>query len=133
MRKLIASHMETFDFPQMNPNCVERRDSVVAPQALHLMNNGMVFRLAEHFATRVKGEVGSKPEQQVERVYLIALSRPPSPKELSLGVTALKTLFENWTSQPIHGGLPNPESLRQKALTDYCHAIINSADFLYVD
>lgn len=133
MRKLIASHMETFDFPQMNPNCIERRDSVVAPQALHLMNNGMVFRLAEHFATRVKEEVGSNSKQQVERVYLIALSRPPTPKELSLGMSSLQTLFENWTNQPYLGGLPNPESLRQKALTAYCHAIINSADFLYVD
>ncbi len=133
MRKLIASHMETFDFPQMNPNCIERRDSVVAPQALHLMNNGMVFHLAEQFAIRVKGEVGTDTKQQVERIYLIALGRPPKPNELSMGIKALRSLFEKWTKQPSHGGLPHPDSLQQKALTAYCHAIINSADFLYVD
>ena len=48
----------TFDFPQMNPNCIERRDSTVAPQALHLMNNGMVQQLAEQFAQRVLARSG---------------------------------------------------------------------------
>ena len=42
-----------FDFPQMNPNCLERRDSTVAPQALHLMNNGMVAIWPSSFARRV--------------------------------------------------------------------------------
>ena len=46
-RKQLPTHLESFDFPQMNPNCLERRDSTVAPQALHLMNNGMVQQLAE--------------------------------------------------------------------------------------
>jgi len=55
-RKQIATHLETFDFPPMNPNCLERRDSTVAPQALHLMNNGMVDQLAEQFAQRVSRE-----------------------------------------------------------------------------
>src|SRR5262249_1095161 len=41
-RKHVATHLENFDFPPMNPNCLERRDSTVAPQALYLMNNGMV-------------------------------------------------------------------------------------------
>ena len=36
-RKQLPTHLETFDFPQMNPNCIERRDSTVAPQALHLL------------------------------------------------------------------------------------------------
>ena len=47
LRKQIPTHLETFDFPQMNPNCIERRDSTVAPQALHLLNNAMVDQLAE--------------------------------------------------------------------------------------
>ena len=46
-RKQLPTHLENFDFPQMNPNCLERRDSTVAPQALHLLNNGMVEQLAD--------------------------------------------------------------------------------------
>src|SRR5262249_33634500 len=32
MRKQLPTHLENFDYPQMNPNCVERHDSIVAPQ-----------------------------------------------------------------------------------------------------
>src|SRR5207253_2440040 len=81
LRKQLPTHLESFDFPQMNPNCIERRGSTVAPQALYLMNNGMVYQLAEHFARRVCREAGADPAKQVERAYWIALSRPPGEEE----------------------------------------------------
>ena len=67
MRKTLPTHLENFDYPQMNPNCLERRDSMVAPQALHLMNNGMVLELAEQFAGASSHEAGPTPAAQVER------------------------------------------------------------------
>jgi hypothetical protein len=123
-RKQIATHLENFDFPQMNPNCVERRDSTVAPQALHLFNNGMVQRLAEAFAERVRREAGADQDRQIERVYLIALSRPPSAEEVRLGREALGRLALQWTAAG---------QTEAKALASYCHAVVNSANFLYVD
>src|SRR5262249_28349409 len=95
-RKQLPTHLESFDYPHMNPNCLERRESTVAPQALHLMNNGMVHQLAEHFATRVRREAGTDPIKQIERIYLIALSRPPSNEEKELGVAALKKFADTW-------------------------------------
>src|SRR5206468_3605403 len=96
-RKQIPTHLENFDFPQMNPNCVERRDSTVAPQALHLMNNGMVHQIAEAFARRVIRDIGSDPTKQVERVYLIAQGRLPSDEEKKVGEEAIGRLVEQWT------------------------------------
>ncbi len=132
LRKKLATHMENFDFPQMNPNCVERRDSLVAPQALHLMNNGMVFELAEHFAQRVLRDVGNAAAEdfarQVDEVYWIALSRGPSDDELEIGIEALNQLATNWSKT-----ITDAESVRVKALSAYCHAIMNSAGFLYID
>ena len=61
------THLETFDFPQMNPNCLERRDSTVAPQALHLMNNGMVEQLAARVRQARAPRGGRRPGEQVER------------------------------------------------------------------
>jgi cytochrome c553 len=127
-RKVVPTHLENFDFPQMNPNCIERRDSTVAPQALYLMNNGTVQRLAEDFARRVRREAGTEPAKQLEWVYAIALSRPPSEDEKQLGLTALSWLSNTWRKQ-----LPSQEEASLKALTTYCHAILNSAAFLYVD
>ena len=123
----------------MNPNCIERRNSTVAPQALHLMNSGMVQQLAEHFAERVHREAGTDPADQVAKVYWIALSRPPTDEEKEVGVDALARLSATWAkynatvprlSQPGHAGR---DAADRKALVTFCHAIMNSAAFLYVD
>lgn len=127
-RKVVATHLENFDFPQMNPNCVQRRESTVAPQALHLMNNGMVQGLAADFARRVRRQAGTDPARQVEWVYLTSLGRPPNEKEKTASQTALAGLTAAWNKQ-----LPDPDAAALQALTTYCHTILNSAAFLYVD
>jgi hypothetical protein len=133
LRKQLATHLESFDFPQMNPNCLERRDSMVAPQALHLMNNGMVLELAEHFATRVIRDFGSDVSKQIEGVYLIALSRPPDDIELRVGQELLSQLRTDWMKSPSGESQIDAAAAQSKALTAYCHAIMNSAAFLFVD
>jgi hypothetical protein len=132
-RKQIATHLENFDYPQMNPNCLERRDSTVAPQALHLLNNGMVQQLAEHSAQRVKREVGDDRAKQIERVHLIALSRSPNDEEKKVGIEAISSLTEKWEQHLVKIGKPDKDAAGLKALTSYCHAIVNSAGFMYVD
>jgi hypothetical protein len=59
-------------------------------------------------------------------VYLIALSRPPSAEELQVGTEALAKLAERW--RPGAG-----QGAGERALATYCHALMNSAGFLYVD
>jgi hypothetical protein len=130
-RKALPTHLENFDYPQMNPNCVERRDSTVAPQALHLMNNGMVQLLAEHFAKRVAAEAGADPAKRVEMVYMIALSRSPSDEEKRLALDTLAKLTGQWTKQLT--GKPDADAAGLKAVATFCHAVVNSAGFLYVD
>jgi len=132
-RKQILTHLENFDYPQMNPNCVERRESIVAPQALHLMNTAMVHNLAEHFAQRISMHAGADPSKQIERVYLSALSRLPSDEEKRIGLNAMAKLTEQWTKQLADPGKADKEAAGLKALTTYCHTIMNSAGFLYVD
>jgi mono/diheme cytochrome c family protein len=131
-RKQLPTHLETFDAPTLNPNCLGRRESTVAPQALYLMNNGMVQRLAEDFAERVRREAGTDPSSQVERVYLIALGRPPSAEEKKIGVEALRQLADAWINQSA-AGKSDRDAAGLKALASYCHACVNSAAFLYVD
>lgn len=110
--------MAAFDYPEMGPNCVSRSTSTVSPQSLLLMNNERVRHLAGAFAERIESETLSG---QVSEVYRLALSREPTPREKKLGVEALTKLKSNWDGD---GG---------RALTAYCHALLNSAAFLYVD
>lgn len=126
LRKQMATHREYFDFPQMNPNCLERRDSMVAPQALYLMNNTMVLNLAEQFASRVEREAGADLGQQVERVYKMALNRLPTDEEKQLGLAAIGELTTEAAKTAA-------DTAAHQALAAYCHAVINSASFLFID
>ncbi|MBL8223450.1 MAG: DUF1553 domain-containing protein, partial [Bryobacterales bacterium] len=67
------SLLDTFDQPFMNPNCVERGQSVVSSQALHLMNSDLVRENARFMAGRIADAVGDQPGAQIERAYLLAL------------------------------------------------------------
>lgn len=121
-RTQIPSMMDTFDYPQMGPNCLVRNVSTVSPQSLMLMNNGHVRDLAASFATRVLSEFEGKSwESQIDSVYQFALSRLPTDDERRLGVEALQQLDAHWQGEPA------------KALETFCHAIFNSAEFIYID
>ena len=56
-RKELPTLLESFDFPQMTPNCIERVHTTVASQALNLMNDTWVRQLAGAFARRVASDV----------------------------------------------------------------------------
>jgi hypothetical protein len=117
----------------MNPNCVDRRDSIVAPQALHLMNTGMVQELSEGFAQRIAQHAGTDPVRQIELAYWVALGRAPTDEEKDIGLGALRKLTLKWGEELAKAGKPDQGAAALKALTTYCHTIMNSAAFLYVD
>ena len=133
LRKQPPSLLESFDLPAMNPNCLQRSESLVAPQALHLLNDTAVREMAAQFADRMLQVAGDKPDQQVQRLYWTALSRPPSVEEQDACLQMLAKLAEKWAAQLEATGKPsNPEAAR-KALTTLCHTVMNSAVFLYID
>jgi mono/diheme cytochrome c family protein len=130
-RTQIPTLLENYDYPQMGPNCIQRGESLVAPQALHLMNNKMVHQLAEYFADRVRSEVGDERSAQVESVFLRSFGRRPTPAESAAAVDALEQLANRWTHENTNAD--NETAGARQALITYCHAIMNLAEFLYVD
>ncbi|MBT6485918.1 MAG: DUF1553 domain-containing protein [Planctomycetaceae bacterium] len=124
-RTEIPTMLHTFDYPEMGPNCVARSVSIVSPQSLMLMNNKRVRELAAAFAVHVE-ELSDERDKNdrgamVDRVYQLALSRSPSENERRLGIATLKKLETTWKGD------------RRRALETYCHTILNSAAFVYVD
>ena len=121
-RTEIPTMMDTFDYPQMGPNCVARSVSTVSPQSLILMNNSRVRFLAGAVADRVRALAAKESAtEHVDWTYRLILSREANRTERELGVAALAQLADAWPAQP------------EKALETYCHTILNSAAFLYVD
>ena len=130
-RKEMPTVLETFDLPQMNPNCEQRVNSTVAQQALYLLNNTMVRQLGNHFAKRVSQQ-SLDPQVQVTLAYVYALSRHPSEEERELGVEAVLQLTEQW-KEHLAKSSDKTTDAAEKALATFCHTILNSAEFLYID
>jgi len=123
--------LDNFDLPQMNPNCTKRNESIVAPQALHLLNSRRIHQLAAVFADRVLEKVGENDRKQVEHAYLLAISRPPRKLELETALDGLGALKKRWLSR--EGAGADANTAARRALENFCHALINSASFLYID
>jgi mono/diheme cytochrome c family protein len=128
-RTRIPTLLENFDFPQMGPNCLQRGESIVAPQALHLLNNKLVHDLAGHFAKRVREEAGEDSRKQIRHAWRLAIGQLPSAEEELLGNDLLAEFRQSW----IEDGKVPEEEASQKALWSFCHAVMNSAAFLYID
>ncbi len=126
-RKEMPTILADFDLPQMSPNCLERSESTVAPQALYLLNDELVRKLADSFAQRLIREVGADPAQQIERMYWIALGRPPKNDERQVTLEDLQKLRDAFAAS---GSGPEAE---KRALARVCHSLMNTGAFIYID
>ncbi len=129
------SLLEAFDAPLLVPNCLKRPHSTVSSQALQLENSELVRLSARHMAGRVIDDVGDDLSRQIERVYLLALTRPPTARESGKAEEILRQLTREWQRHlevevPAE---PLASKARWLALASLCHTFLNSAEFLYVN
>ena len=82
--------------------------------ALFALNSKLGWDLAERLAKRVEDEVGADRRKQIERAYLLTLSRPPDREELKTAMDFLGA---------------GEESL----LRDFCHLLFSLNEFIYVN
>jgi len=126
LRKFPVTLLDSFDLPQMNPNCLARHESLVAPQALHLLNDSGVREWARATAQAL---TTSEPTHGVTDLMQRLVGRPPTPTEHELLLTHWHALVTDWRAQP---GLTVGEA-DQRAWETLTQAVQNSALFLYVD
>ena len=109
-RSLGFPFFDTFDLPDQNQTAAARNVSTVSTQALTLMNNPFVLNQAELFAARLEREAPGDLDAQIERAYLVALTRKPTEAELAIA-----------------RGLVAGQSL-----VDFTHVMMNLNEFLYL-
>jgi cytochrome c553 len=125
-RSVLVPLIEVFDCPVTVVSSPVRSVSTVSPQALALLNNEFVLQQSQYFAERVKREAGADLRAQISRAYQIALTRRPSARENLWATEFIKSQTEGYRKR-------NEEKPEEAALRDFCHALINLNEFLYVD
>ncbi|MGE3999389.1 MAG: PSD1 and planctomycete cytochrome C domain-containing protein [Planctomycetaceae bacterium] len=129
--------LDDFDRPRMSPNCVVRTSSTVAPQALHLMNNAQIHELSLSLADRLLAAFPEDEDRQMESLLRLTTGRA-GEDELPILRESLAQLIPKWLDHlSAEDASPDTAELsreaRRRALGNVCHALMNSAAFLYID
>ncbi len=144
-RSLALPIVEAFDGPDTVNTCPRRSTTTIAPQALALFNGEFTRTEARYFAERVVKEAGADAEKQIERAYKIALIRRPTVAQKALALQFLQNqtrLYRNGGRNPdakTAAALSEKFDAKQAqmapllALTDLCHVLINTNEFIYMD
>jgi hypothetical protein len=137
-RTVTAPIMDLFDPPDLVSSCPKRSTTTVAPQALQLLNNKFVVGQSTLFAERLRNEVGKDQVGQIRRAFRLSYGRLPDATELEASQSFLRKqlsyhrgLRKKLQDQGIDPAeIPDPD---KAALTDLCHSLFNSNEFVYVN
>lgn len=140
-RNLRYPLFEAFDRPDTNASCPRRNRSTIAPQALILLNSEFSLAAARTFAGHVLAHSAKTPEQQVQFAYSRALGRLPSPTEQVVALrflegqaAKLKESNRPAAELALPSNMPaGADPYATAALTDFCLALFNLNEFVYVD
>ena len=127
IRNNVFDFFQTFDFVEPHVPNGKRACTVVAPQALYLMNNPFVAEQARAFAGELlKGD--SPDPDRVRAAYLRAFGRPASDSEVSRA-----TEFIRAYEAALGASERDAAKRRARAWAGWCHVLFASSEFVYVD
>jgi len=131
--------LDVFDLPDMHHSCAMRSVTTTAPQALLMLNSRQTFDLAGRWAERLLEHYHHDAEGLVVEAYLTAFGRNAAPDELAAALVFLET-HSQVVDQPAERvtdgrdtGSREERGPRLTTVTDFCHALFNSNEFVYVD
>jgi hypothetical protein len=125
---------DAFDLPDMHNSCARRLTTTTAPQALLLLNGDFALERAQALAATLHERFGGDDGWMIARGYRLAWSRQPSAEEIQLGLRFLRKQSEALRArQHSDGAAMDGDAVRRAALADFCHALLNTNEFLFID
>lgn len=112
--------LQAFDMPDTHESCARRNVTVSSTQALEMLNSEVVMGWARTLSKRVRNDAGLDERGQVERAWKLVYQRPPSAEEISGALAFLRK------QAAVAGD-------GEAAFTDFCHMLINSNEFVFVN
>lgn len=145
-RNLPYPFLQTFDQPDTFESCARRQVTTTGPQALTLLNSDSVMRYAQTFAGRLfLQDADVTNSDLIQQAYVLAFGREANSEEIKNAEQFLiqqsqliRVRREAGEIQADKVLLPTPFPKFQDpalgaAVVDFCHALFNANEFLYVD
>lgn len=102
--------LETLDLPENSVSCARRESSIVAPQALSLLNGQLATEAARALAERCQAESQGDPGVAITAAFKHVLQRLPSSDELQL----------------------SESFLAERSLVELCRSLLNTNELMFV-
>jgi hypothetical protein len=138
-RNLTYPLFSAFDAPNRSQSCAARTTTVTAPQALLMLNGEFTMTQARVLSGRLLAKHRDF-KNLIEDAYLHVLGRRPSDEDLSAAELFLRQQSERIAKGPAPTANALPTSIPQgvdtpfaAAVLDLCHALMNSAEFAYIE
>jgi Protein of unknown function (DUF1553)/Protein of unknown function (DUF1549)/Planctomycete cytochrome C len=128
-RSLMVPFMTTFDICDTTMPTGRREATVVATQALAMLNSDWVHDQCRVFANRVISYASTTAER-IDTAWKLALGRLPSDRERKSAEVHLQKQADRLVHPIWDPNLGNAELLAWASL---CHVLINTNEFIYVD
>lgn len=113
-----------FDFPGGIKSTSVRNSTTTPTQSLLMINGSWMLKRAEAMAKVLENKKFENDEALIEYGYLLTFGRKPHEEEIRLTTEFLNQQRELAVQKK------QPETM---ALKDFCHVLLNSNEFLYVD
>ncbi|MBI2687834.1 MAG: DUF1549 domain-containing protein [Acidobacteria bacterium] len=110
-----------FDLPDPAVSNGDRDSTVVAPQALFMMNGTVMLRHSKQMAEGLLARTGLDDAGRVKEAYERALARPATAREIDQALTYIAKMQEAWKGS------------RVSAWQSFCKSLLASNEFIYMN
>ena len=117
-----------FDLPDSSTANGDRNSSVVAPQALFMMNGSILLKSTRKMAESLLATSGIDDGARVRLVYEKAFGRLPSRHETDRALT-----FVHRIGEALRNRAGDPGDRRLRAWQSFCKSVIASNEFIYLN
>jgi hypothetical protein len=121
VRSSMYDVFQAFDLPDPSTSNGDRDSTVVAPQALFMMNSSVILQHSRKMADDLLARAGLDDSARIREAYERALSRPPRPEEIDLALTFITRIEQQWQGD------------KAKAWQSFCKALLASNEFVYIN
>jgi len=121
VRSSMYELFSAFDLPDATMSSGDRDSTVVAPQALFMMNGSVMLKHSRLMADGLLARKDLDDAGRVREAYERALSRPATGAEVDQALTYVARMQEAWKGS------------RASAWQSFCKSLLASSEFIYIN
>ncbi len=121
LRSSMYEVFQAFDLPEPTTSNGDRDSTVVAPQALFMMNSSVILIHSKKMAESLLSQTTLDDQARIREAYERALGRQPSSREVDQGLTFISRMEKEWKGDKVN------------AWQSYCKSLLASNEFIYLN